>query len=396
MFNMADIDELPAADAIAEDVSQYLDGRMATADEIRDADNPILTSWDIFDLKTAYDERPPLREIVTGLLSEASLNIVFGAPSSLKSMLLLDLCVCIAGGHPWLSPLPAHGIAQPPLPTLQGGVLWIDFDNGRRRTHDRIAAVARAYNLPACAPLHYVSMPVPWLNASQLPMVAHLGRLIERNNIIFTVADNLGLIKGDTDENSAEMASVMGNLRWLVDTCGTALTLIHHQRKSGTNDDAIRKGETLRGHSSIEAALDLALHVDRKDGDQVAITPTKTRDALSFEQLGAMFTYEHRPNTRIMQTSRFYGYTVESKADREMAQIKSTVLDVVQTDPGLNQKTLVDAVRDRMAGSGAKTPGINKTRDAVRQLAEAGRIEVRRAEKDKGPQDELLHYAAKP
>lgn len=392
MFDMATTDELPTTD----ELDAILTGRFASADDLADADNPILNNWEIFGLATAYEDRPPVTELVTGLFTEASLNIVFGAPGSLKSMLLLDLCACIAAGRPWLEPLPGYDVPQSPLPTVPGPVLWIDFDNAKRRTHDRVAAIARAYNLPPNAPLHYVSMPTPWLDAGNLPMMSHLARLIERHGIRFAVTDNLGLVTGDAEENSADMAQVMGNLRWLTDVSGAALTLIHHQRKSGSNDDSIRKGETLRGHSSIEAALDLALHVDRKPGDQIIITPTKTRDAPAFETAGALFTYQHKPDSRIMHAARFYGYTVESKADKEMGEIKNYALDVVAEYPGMSRQDLVTAIRDRMAGSGAKVPGINKTRDALRQLAEIGRIEVRETPKDGSPQPEIRHYPARP
>ena len=56
------------------------------------------------------------------------------------------------------------------------------------------------------------------------------------------------------------MASVMGRLRWLVEECNCALILIHHQRKSASNGDAngVPQGRNTAGHSSIEAALDLA------------------------------------------------------------------------------------------------------------------------------------------
>jgi len=52
------------------------------------------------------------------------------------------------------------------------------------------------------------------------------------------------------------MATVMGHFRYLAEQAKVAVILIHHQRKS--NGSNARLGERLRGHSSIEAALDLA------------------------------------------------------------------------------------------------------------------------------------------
>ena len=88
--------------------------------------------------------------------------------------------------------------------------------------------------------------------------------------------DNLGLITGDVEENSAQMAQVMGFLRILTEVTGAAVILIHHQRKGGAGSS--RPGDALRGHSSIEASLDLALHVAREPGSQeIVIQSTKTR-----------------------------------------------------------------------------------------------------------------------
>jgi len=358
-----------------------------------DAENPVLAGWDVYGLTTAYEERPPLREIVHGILAEASLNVVFGAPGSLKSMLLADMCACIVAGKPWLEHMPGQPTTVAPLPTAQTGILWIDFDNGRRRTHDRMAAIGRAHGLPVDAPMLYTSMPTPWLDAGDRVQLFHLTRLIETRHIGAIFVDNLGLVAGKADENSADMSTVMGNLRWFADATGCAVTMIHHQRKTGSGDDSIRKGETLRGHSSIEASLDFALHVDRRDGNQVILTPTKTRDAVVFERAGAMFTYEHKPDSTILHTARFFGYSVDGKADREMAEIKSIVLDIAAEQPGLNQTDLVTAVRDNMAGSTGKTPGINRVRAGIQQLSEDGKLEIREAPKDaKRRNTEYLHY----
>jgi hypothetical protein len=69
-------------------------------------------------------------------------------------------------GTPWLVPLnPATGVARE---VIQAPVLWVDFDNGPRRTDERVAAVGRAYQLPPTTPFHYVSMPSPWLDAHKV------------------------------------------------------------------------------------------------------------------------------------------------------------------------------------------------------------------------------------
>lgn len=372
-----------------------------TADELRvdaqaelDAENPILSGWDVYGLDTAYQDRPPVREIVHGVVSEGSLNIVYGAPGSLKSMLLADMCACVAGGTPWLQHLPDQVSAVAPLRVEQGAVLWIDYDNGRRRTHDRMAALGRAYGLPPDAPFHYASMALPWMDAGNRVQLLHLSRLIEKRSIRMLVVDNLGLISGSAEENTADMVDVMGNLRWLADDTGCAVNIIHHQRKDSPGDDGAPKADALRGHSSILGSLDFALHIQRPSkADHVLLTPTKTRDAIVFDQAGALFTYEHQPDTTTLHTARFWGYSVEGKAGRELNEINAYIFDVVGDTPGLNKGDLVEAVRARMTAEKGHAAAVNKVRDAVAALAQTGKIDARIAPKDgKRKNTEYLHF----
>jgi len=337
----------------------------------------LVGKWKLRSLADAYAERPPLHFLVDGLLPCPSLSIVYGGPGSLKSMLLADLAVAIVAGAKWLEPLPTS-TSEPGVTfaTSQAAVLWVDFDNGIRRTDERIEAFARARQLAPDAPLHYVSMPQPWLDASKATMMAELAELITTLNAKLIIIDNLGLITGDTEENSGEMAQVMGNLRWLCEETESAVIVVHHQRKSsGTNDKGIRKGEMLRGHSSIEAALDLALLVERKEGeDAVAVIPTKVRGFKEYNIFGAHFTYDHRPGTKDLAMGRFYSLTVTSKEEREVEAIQDAIKAILRGG-SVNTTNLVSAVRDKLAAiPGGTAPGINKVRGILKNMVEANAV----------------------
>jgi hypothetical protein len=156
--------------------------------------------------------------------------------------------------------------------------------------------------------------------------------------------------------------------------------LIHHQRKSAANGDAngIRKGETLRGHSSIEASLDLALLVERKQGeDLIAILPTKVRDFLSFDILGARFTYEHMDGTKDLHTARFFSEATESKEEAAIRHLRSIIMDICKEQPGIGQRQLVDEVRDTLAASAdSKQAGVNKVRGTLKNMVDDGALQV--------------------
>lgn len=334
----------------------------------------IVGKWKLRSLADAYAERPPLQFLVDGLLPCPSLSIVYGGPGSLKSMLLADLAVTIVAGAKWLEPLPTS-TSEPGVTfaTSQAAVLWVDFDNGIRRTDERIEAFARSRQLALDAPLHYVSMPQPWLDASKSTMVAELAELITTLSAKLIIIDNLGLITGDTEENSGEMAQVMGNLRWLCEETTSAVIVVHHQRKSGgANDKGIRKGEMLRGHSSIEAALDLALLVERKEGeDAVAVVPTKVRGFKEYNIFGAHFTYDHHPGTKDLALGRFYSLAVTSKEEREVEAIQETIKSILRGGRNIAQRDLVNMARDTLAAiPGGSAPGVNKVRGILKKMVE--------------------------
>jgi len=342
--------------------------------------NRIIGKWELFSMEDAYKERPPRRYLIDGLLPYPSLSIVFGGPGSLKSMLLADMCMCVALGKPWLEGLPGDKNKGITLRTNTASILWIDFDNGKDRSHERFEAVGKAHDVPAgYGNVRYVSMPTPWLDASNRELIIQLAELIKELGSKLVVIDNLGLITGDVEENSGKMAQVMGHLRWLCEECECAVIVVHHQRKSSgaANDKGVRRGETLRGHSSIEASLDLALLVERKEGsDSVAVIPTKVRGYKEYDAIGARFTYEHRPGTKDLALARFFGDAVMSIEEAANLKIANTIKNVLVAGESMNSQELVTTVRDQIAGEpGGKAPPVNKVRGIIKNLAEQGEIE---------------------
>lgn len=349
-----------------------LDQHVAPADAPDDKP-PLL--WQLESMADAYQLQPPLYYVVDGLLPAPSLSIVYGGPGSLKSMLLADMAVCVAGGIPWLSQLPEKSGAALSFATTQSPVLWIDFDNGKRKTRERIGALGRGHGLAEDAPLHYVSMPLPWLNASDRTIVGELVKLIKHNKYRLVIIDNLGLVTGDVEENSGEMAMVMGHFRWLSEETDCAVVVVHHQRKStNSTGDGARKGESLRGHSSIEASLDLALLVERSgQSDGIVITTTKVREYLDFEDFGALWTFEHVPETRQLWRGKFFARQVETSEEAANSVIKQMIRESLHGEKAMTQTNVVDAVRDALAAlPGGKAPGINKVRGLLTQLVQDG------------------------
>jgi hypothetical protein len=317
--------------------------------------------WKFLSLANAFEPRLPVQYLIAGIFSESSLNVIYGAPGTLKTMLALDAMMHVASGKPWLPPLP--NTSGQPFAVKQSPVMLVDFDSGLRRSHERIEALARGCGLTPDSevPFHYVSFPTPWLSAKDRDSVAALAREIKERGVKLVVIDNLGTVSGDVDENSAEMVAVMGNFRWLAEETGAAIVVIHHERKSnGMDAKGSKAHEGLRGHSSINAALDLALLVERESGSRmITIRSTKTRD-VNVKPFGAEFTYSHRDGTSDLETAGFFG-TSGLADDRSDSSVERAILNAVQDRP-LNQGELIVAVKKQDSDAGT---------NRIRQLADS-------------------------
>jgi hypothetical protein len=321
--------------------------------------------WPVYTLEDAYRPRPPLRYVVDGLFPLPSLSIVYGAPGTLKSLLLADMGTCVAAGLPWLPGNPNMcGVTRS---TVQIPVLWCDFDNGVHRTHGRFEALARARELPATTPLRYVSMPSPWLDANRPDGMEMLQGRIEATGATLVIIDNLSVVRGTADENSSEMARIMARFRQLVEDHRIALILIHHQGKA--NGTETRAGDRIRGHSSIEAALDVALLVERqKEADSVLVRITKARE-VAIAPFGARFAYDHKPGTRELSTAQFFALPAEG--DRSDRAVEHTIIDAVRANPHLNQGRLKARVQTLLPDV-----GLNRIADVLERLEQQGALDM--------------------
>ena len=341
---------------------------------------PLAKAWAIRDMRNAYEPRDPLQYVVDGLFATPSLNIVYGGPGSMKSAILADLAVCVAGGFPWLEPLQGEG--APPagvtLQTRKSPVLWIDMDNGKRRSDVRFGAFGLAHGLPSDAMLHYVSMPQPRFNASDGQHMAAFMQFVQARGYKLIVIDNLGLSLGDVDENASEVGQVMANLRELAEESLAAVVVIHHQRKGTANTTAAqaRKGDTLRGHSSIEASLDFAALVERVEGsDSIAIIPTKVRDYKVAGSLGARFTYTHVGESFDLETARFYSESIESPEELARLVVRYCILTaLLQADGELSKTDLTDKTKGVINASGVKSARADDIKGQLQTLLNEGHI----------------------
>jgi RecA-family ATPase len=219
------------------------------------------------------------------------------------------------------------------------------MDNGQRRTDERVDAMSKSMKLPDDTPFYYVSMPTPSLIATDVQSMGVLMDEIYSLRSRLVVIDNLGLVTGTVEENSAEMARVMKNFRWIAEETGAAFLILHHQRKGGANGS--RAGDALRGHSSIEASLDLALHAVREaNTNQVTMRSTKTR-GVDVPNAVMEFNYSHIADTNDLDNAYFTSVQVRHSD----LLLKQVLISFAEGHPnGIPKNKLREMVYDDLAG----------------------------------------------
>jgi hypothetical protein len=353
--------------------------------------------WEnLFTLADAFKDRPPIKYALEGIIPVPSLIVPYGAPGSLKSFLLADAAICIAAGIDWLIPMQIDGEeTETPIKVTQMPVMWIDFDNGERKTHDRFKMIAKAHDVnPDNIPFYYYSMPDPTLDASKDRDMKYLEQRIKRLKIGLLIVDNLATVSGDNDENSAAMKQVMFRFRKLSDSCMLAIAVIHHERKDIKGSNA-RVGENLRGHSSIEGAVDLALHVFRPtvDATDITIKSTKTRGA-DVKPITARFWYEKDPVTGESDRAGFYRVPLDQQAvsrqqngngktaeqsDNNIRVIENTIIKYLRQQDEIHkspvQKDVIENVQEMLAGNDMINKGEKAIDSVLKKMLNEGLLD---------------------
>ena len=196
---------------------------------------------------------PPLQWRVKGILPATGIAAMYGPSSSGKSFLALDLAAAIVRGVPWFG-----------SKTYQAAVVYLMLE-GEGGIRNRIGALEAAQGqLPA--EFGVVSQPFQITTGQD---VADLAAVIPKGAVVFI--DTLNRAAPTSDENSSkDMGAILQAAKHLQAFIGGLVIVVHHTGKDPS------KG--MRGHSSLHAALDGAIEVERLATGARHWSVTKTKD----------------------------------------------------------------------------------------------------------------------
>jgi hypothetical protein len=288
----------------------------------------------------------PASPLIDGWIDRGSFSVSFGKPESYKSFVAVDMAACVATGRPWHG----HDITQGPALYIvaegsagmaQRWEAWQEF-NGVDGTG---------------APLYWLPMSLDLRDPSWAEAVAEA--VAPHGPMALTVVDTVFRTFGGGDENSsADMGAYIAGLDLIRARTGSAVLAVHHPGKS--------EAAGARGHSSLRAALDVEIEVQRR-GHKVTVQSTKQKDRAAPQTL----TFTATPVLDSLALAPTLTEVVEDVARKggEMADRIRAVIAVVSKkgDAGVeSMNKLIPLVRARLG----------KVSDAAIRDAAAQAIEV--------------------
>jgi hypothetical protein len=178
------------------------------------------------------------RWLVKGLLPGKGLGAIYGASNSGKSFLVIDLLMSLCQGENWF----ALKVPEP------RPVVYLALEGGGG-IKNRLKAYLKHHEIPAPANFHLIIDAFDIRN--QAPNL--LETIIDINPAMVCI-DTLNQSAPGSDENSnADMTDIISQAQKISTAINGLVLLVHHTGKDAS------KG--LRGHSSLNAALDIAIEV---------------------------------------------------------------------------------------------------------------------------------------
>lgn len=218
--------------------------------------------------------RPTPKWLVEGVIPDQGVGQMFGASNSGKTLLALDLALCLVNGKKWLN-LDTEGTGQPVVYIAMEGVWGLQarvdaWVAGHPGTSDDELVTIEDEPINLADPASITALSVELIGAGIAPSLI--------------VVDTQGMATPTTDENSnSEMNLVYRNVKRLSHDVGCAIVVIHHSGHDETR---------ARGASAQKQALDFELKVAKDEKEpRGSMTVKKERDAES----GQVFGFEFVP-----------------------------------------------------------------------------------------------------
>jgi hypothetical protein len=203
----------------------------------------------------AVSRHDPIKWRIKGVLPQLGIGALFGPSGSAKTFLAIDMALAISEGKRWFG-----------YRTVRCPIVYVCLE-GEAGLSNRIRAYRRKTHL--AGDVYFVTQPFDLLQSIDVPDLATSIKECDAVGGV-VIIDTLNRAAPGMDENSsADMGRAIASAKQLQSLIGGLVLLVHHTGKDAT------KG--MRGHSSLFAALDAAIEVNRT-GEQREWRVSKSKD----------------------------------------------------------------------------------------------------------------------
>jgi RecA-family ATPase len=225
-------------------------------------------------------------ELISGVLRQGHKLLLAGPSKAGKSFALIELCIAIAEGRPWLG-----------FDCAKGRVLYVNLELDRASCLHRFRDV---YNALGWRPEHLENLDIWNLRGVQVPFSQFVPAAIRRAKAAGCIAIILDPIYklGTGNENSAKEISIFCNgLDRINDQTGCAVIYCHHHSKGDQSwkksiDRAAGSGVFARDVDALLDVTELELPPDkRRDGVTAWRIEGTLREFAKFEPVDVWFNY---------------------------------------------------------------------------------------------------------
>jgi hypothetical protein len=190
------------------------------------------------------------RWLIEHLWTAAGVGILAGQPKSLKTYVALEMAVSVASGSPCLGVFPV---------SVQGPTLVYAAEDAPSDLRSRLESLAAQRNR-RLEDLDLRVITADFIRLDHPQDQERLRETVLRYRPVLLVLDPLVRLHSQDENQSGPMAALLGYLRQLQRSTGTAVLIVHHLRKNG---NASGTGYNLRGSSDLYAWVDSFVSLQR-------------------------------------------------------------------------------------------------------------------------------------
>lgn len=244
------------------------------------------------------------------------LGVLVAKPKVGKSFMVLDLCLSVAAGEPFLG-----------CRTRQHGALYLALEDGKGRLQKRMLDILGKRSIPEAMRFR---LDIPRIGEG---FEEELGKILDKNpDIRLVCIDTLSLVK--PKERAFENVytsdySFMRVLKKISDSREICILLVHHTRKGKNTNDAF---DSINGSTGIMGASDFSMVLDKDDRNEADATLSITGRDIEQQEQVVRFDKEHFRWT--MQGSAAEIAEQRRIADYEANPITKTLRVILQQGDG--------------------------------------------------------------